>query len=67
MAGADRSGSIEKYESQIIHNVLDLEDTDVWEVMCPRVDMVALPSSDSLAELLKLEEAFHYSRMPVYE
>lgn len=67
VAGADRSGSIEKYESQIIQNVLDLEETDVREVMCPRVDVVALPDNSTLAELLELESDAHYSRMPVYE
>lgn len=67
VAGADRSGSIEKYESQIIQNVLDLEETDVREVMCPRVDVVALPATSTLAELLELESESHYSRMPVYE
>lgn len=67
VAGADRSGSIEKYESQIIHNVLDLEETDVKSVMCPRVDMVALPSNNTLAQLLELESECHYSRMPVYD
>lgn len=67
VAGADRSGSIEKYESQIIQNVLDLEETDVREIMCPRVDMVALPIENSLAQFISLEETSHYSRMPVYD
>lgn len=67
VAGADQSGSIEKYESQIIQNVLDLEETDVKVVMCPRVDIVALASTQSLEELLKLESESHYSRMPVYD
>lgn len=67
VAGADQSGSIEKYESQIIRNVLDLEETDVREVMRPRVDIVAIASEGSLAELLEMEREFHYSRMPVFE
>lgn len=67
VAGADRSGSIEKYESQIIHNVLDLEETDVKEVMCPRVDMVALSVTNTLTKLLAVESQTHYSRMPVFE
>lgn len=67
VAGADQSGSIEKYESQIIQNVLDLEDTDVRAVMCPRVDMVALPATHSLEALLEMEADSHYSRMPVYK
>ncbi|KAI0559170.1 Cyclin M transmembrane [Gracilaria domingensis] len=67
VAGADRSGSIEKYESQIIHNVLDLEETDVKSIMCPRVDMVAIPNNNTMTQLLGLETESHYSRMPVYE
>lgn len=67
VSGADQSGSIEKYESQIIHNVLDLEDTNVSEVMCPRVDMVAIASESSLTELLEMEKQWHYSRMPVFD
>ncbi|CAN8066266.1 unnamed protein product [Agarophyton chilense] len=67
VAGADRSGSIEKYESQIIHNVLDLEETDVKSIMCPRVDMVAIPKENTMAQLMELETESHYSRMPVYE
>lgn len=67
VAGAGRSGSIEKYESQIIHNVLDLEETDVKSIMCPRVDMVALSNDRTLTNLLDLEKESHYSRMPVFE
>lgn len=67
VAGADRSGSIEKHESEIIRNVLDLEETDVSDVMCPRVDMVALPLTSTLTKLLELESQSHYSRMPVFD
>lgn len=67
VSGANQSGSIEKYESQIIHNVLDLEDTNVSEVMCPRVDMVAIAFESSLTELLEMEKQWRYSRMPVFD
>lgn len=67
VAGADRSGSIEKHESQIIKNVLDLEETAVRFVMCPRVDMVALEATSTLSDLLVEEAVSHYSRMPVYD
>lgn len=67
VAGADRSGSIEKHESQIIQNVLDLEETNVREVMCPRVDMVSLSVDKTLLQFMELEAQSHYSRMPVYD
>lgn len=67
VAGADRSGSIEKYESQIIRNVLDMEETAVRNVMCPRVDIIALADTAKLSDLLTEESRSHYSRMPVFE
>jgi putative hemolysin len=67
VAGADRSGSIEKYESQIIKNVLDMEETAVRNVMCPRVDVVALEANSSLTDLLAEESKTHYSRMPIFD
>lgn len=67
VAGADRSGSIEKYESQIIKNVLDMEERAVRNVMCPRVDVIALEAKSTLLDLLHEETRNHYSRMPVYD
>lgn len=67
VAGADRSGSIEKHESQIIKNVLDMEETAVWNVMCPRVELIALEKNATLQDVLNEEAKHHYSRMPVYD
>jgi putative hemolysin len=67
VAGADRSGSIQNYESDLIRNVLDLEEMVVRAVQTPRVDMVALDASCSLTDLLLEESKSHYSRMPVYD
>ena len=67
VAGADRSGSIEKYESQIIRNVLDLEEMYVREVMIPRVDIVAIEEDSSLQEFLKVENESKFSRIPVFD
>eukprot|EP00190_Bangiopsis_sp_CCMP1999_P004678 CAMPEP_0198727316 /NCGR_PEP_ID=MMETSP1475-20131203/4080_1 /TAXON_ID= ORGANISM="Unidentified sp., Strain CCMP1999" /NCGR_SAMPLE_ID=MMETSP1475 /ASSEMBLY_ACC=CAM_ASM_001111 /LENGTH=471 /DNA_ID=CAMNT_0044489339 /DNA_START=709 /DNA_END=2124 /DNA_ORIENTATION=+ len=67
IAGADRSGTLEPYESKLISNVLDLEEIDVRDVMCPRVDMVALPVTATLREFLETEAEHHFSRVPVYK
>ncbi|GJD06203.1 Putative DUF21 domain-containing protein At3g13070, chloroplastic [Galdieria sulphuraria] len=66
-AGAGRSGSIERYEQDMIEGVLDLEETKVCEIMCPRVEMVSISAEASLKDLLRLEKDHHYSRTPVYE
>lgn len=67
VAGADQSGSIEKYETKLIQNVLDLEEMEVFEVMRPRVDIVALSEESTLFDFLDKERECEYSRIPVFE
>eukprot|EP00186_Timspurckia_oligopyrenoides_P002961 CAMPEP_0182449158 /NCGR_PEP_ID=MMETSP1172-20130603/32151_1 /TAXON_ID=708627 /ORGANISM="Timspurckia oligopyrenoides, Strain CCMP3278" /LENGTH=556 /DNA_ID=CAMNT_0024646309 /DNA_START=512 /DNA_END=2182 /DNA_ORIENTATION=+ len=66
VAGANASGSIEKFESRMITNVLDLNEKEVQEMMCPRVDMVAIDSQTTLRQFLVIQKKTRFSRMPVY-
>jgi hypothetical protein len=47
--------------------VLDMENTQVKEVMKPRVDVVAIDASANVSSLFELIESTRYSRIPVYE
>jgi len=67
VAGAGKSGSIEEHEQQLINNVLDLETTEVHEVMRPRVEIVALDSEATISDFLAMEQRFRFSRIPVYK
>ncbi len=40
--GASKSGGIEKDEASMVEAVLDLNDTKVSQVMCPRTEVVAI-------------------------
>ncbi len=40
--GASKSGGIEKDEASMVEAVLDLNDTKVSQVMCPRMEVVAI-------------------------
>ncbi len=40
--GASKSGGIEKDEANMVEAVLDLNDTKVSKVMCPRTEVVAI-------------------------
>ncbi len=40
--GASKSGGIEKGEANMVEAVLDLSDTKVSKVMCPRTEVVAI-------------------------
>jgi putative hemolysin len=65
-AGA-RSGAIEEDEKQIIRNVISFGDTDVRQVMTPRIDVKAADVGMTLEALLELIVASGHSRIPVYE
>ncbi|MDP8904316.1 MAG: hemolysin family protein [Chloroflexota bacterium] len=60
-------GIIEAEEKQMIGAVLELGQQRVHEVMVPRIDIVALPASTSLDDIVQTIVAGGHSRIPVYE
>ena len=65
-AGARRSGGINPHESEMIESVLDLEETEVREVMEPRVAMTCVDGETTVRAFLAVERETHYSRYPVF-
>ena len=59
-------GILEEEEGELIHSILEFGDTTVGEVMTPRPDIVALPSTASVREARDLIIDSKYSRLPVY-
>ncbi len=64
---AERGDVIEEEEREMIHSIFEFGDTILREVMTPRPDMVAVPVSTSLQEVLELILRSGYSRIPVYQ
>ena len=62
-----QSGAIEEDEKEIIRNVISFGDTDVRQVMTPRIDIKALDVGAGLPALLDLIMESGHSRIPVYE
>jgi putative hemolysin len=60
-------GVIEAEEQQMIGAVLELGEQRVHEVMVPRIDIKALPSSATLDEIINTIVAEGHSRIPIYE
>ncbi|MFA7230278.1 MAG: hemolysin family protein [Victivallaceae bacterium] len=58
--------SLEEDEKRMIRGIFDLDDTLVREIMTPRVDMVALPSSASITDAKRTFVESGHSRIPVY-
>ncbi|CAN5121178.1 hemolysin family protein [soil metagenome] len=59
-------GAIEDHERQIIDRAFRLDKTRAWEIMTPRVDLLAWPAGARLAEIAAELRTVRYSRVPVY-
>ena len=57
--------SLEEVEKRMIHEIFDLGDTVVREIMMPRVDVLAVQDSESIAQVAALLDETGFSRTPV--
>jgi putative hemolysin len=64
---SSQRGMIDQAEGEVIRQVLDLEETQVKEIMVPRVEIVGIEAQASLRELLELTNETRYSRIPIYQ
>ncbi|MBK9216722.1 MAG: HlyC/CorC family transporter [Chloracidobacterium sp.] len=62
---SEASGHLNSEERQLIHSVFEFSETTVKEAMIPRTEIVAVPESVSLDELIKAFSESGFSRLPV--
>ncbi len=62
-----REGHLEGFEEGTMSRLLGLKDVYAREIMTPRRDIVSVPVTASLDELLQINLEHKYSRLPVYE
>jgi CBS domain containing-hemolysin-like protein len=63
----EEEGVLEQDEREMIHNVFELADTAVREIMVPRIDMITIEADDTLEEAMRLIVQGGQSRIPVME
>ncbi len=63
---SQESGQINIEERTLINKVFEFSETTVREAMVPRTEIVAVPESSTLEELVKTFRRHGYSRVPVY-
>ncbi len=61
------SGVLPEAQEDMIHRVLDLEETSVREIMRPRHEIVSIPVASTLDEVLAVMVDSNHSRLPVWE
>lgn len=64
--GDDVSDSTDDGGNRLLRSVVEFDDTLVREVMTPRPDIVAIPSTATIDDLRRLVREQEYSRLPVY-
>jgi len=63
----EQSGSIERGERELIHNIFEMTDRRAGEIMTPLADVHMVPTDQPRAELLAQARKYRRSRIPVYE
>ena len=60
-------GEITKGESQMVFNIINLEDRKVSEVMTPRTMMFSLPATMTVGKAIQSISGKGFTRIPIYE
>ena len=66
LAEGERREVIEEEQKEMIRSVLELGDSDVAEIMTPRVNMVAIEADTPIVEAVKFCAGHHFSRIPAF-
>jgi putative hemolysin len=64
---SEQQGVIEEEEKEMIHGVIEFEETMAREVMVPRVRITAVQADRSLQEAIDIAIEDGHSRIPIYE
>lgn len=60
-------GVIDDDNAELMQNALNINDTTVYEIMTPRVDVVAVDINEDIESIKNVFLEYKYSRIPVYD
>jgi CBS domain containing-hemolysin-like protein len=63
----DASALMEGEEANWARSIFELRDTEIREIMVPRIDMVGIDVNTGFADALPIAAASRFTRLPVYE
>ena len=59
-------GLFEEGEAELVRSAIDISDTEVYEIMTPRVDCTFIDEKQTVSEILNDQDIYNHSRIPVY-
>ncbi|MFC1917827.1 hemolysin family protein [Chloroflexota bacterium] len=62
-----KEGTVEEHEAKLLHKVFEFGDRPVFEVMVPRLEVIAIAQSATITDFLKLYAESPLSRFPVFK
>ena len=63
----EEKGAIFEHEKFMINNIFEFNNKTTEDIMIHRLEMVSIPVSTNLSEILQIVEQKKYTRIPVYE
>lgn len=63
----ENEGVIEKNDAELIQSAISLNEINVFEIMTPRVDVVAIEINEPIEDIKNMFFEYQFSRVPVYE
>ena len=64
---SEDDGVIDEQESDVIENVLHLDEIKIQEILTPRSVVYALEEDTTVKDVIAQEDLFQFSRIPVYK
>ncbi|MFA5485508.1 MAG: hemolysin family protein [Bacilli bacterium] len=63
----EEQGLIDEETSDLVRSAIEFTETEAYEIMTPRVDVFSYDIEDDIKKIMKEQEIFKFSRIPVYE
>ena len=63
----EEEGTLDEEESDMLRSIIKFDDKTVKEIMTPRVDMIALPTSSSIDDVMDCVAEKYYSKIPIFK
>jgi CBS domain containing-hemolysin-like protein len=67
LSSSHKHGLLPEFEERSMHRLLDLNELSTREIMVPRNQIVSVPITAALDDVLRVFQENKYSRIPVYE
>ena len=61
------NGLVDEEKADLLHGTIDYAETEAYEIMTPRVNVYAVEVNEKIDDILKEDDTYIYSRIPVYE